>query len=330
MPPVTLAFVGDIMLGRLVDQEIPTRPPESFWGDVLPVLRGADAVFGNLECAVSDRGTAGARIDKVFAFRARPAAVEILRAAGIRCLSLANNHVLDYGDDALADTLAHLDAARIAHAGAGANLEAAAAPAIVEAGGTKFGFLAITDNEPDFAATAKRSGTFYLPISTNPPVLESLCARIGQARRAGADFVILSAHWGPNMVDTPPRQFRKFARAAVDSGISVFFGHSAHLFQGVEYHGNGLILYDTGDFLDDYAVDPDLRNDWSFVFLVELDGRGPRRLRLIPVRLRFARVDRARPREAEAIARLMIVRCERLGVRPVATPEGLELPRPPA
>lgn len=323
--PATLAFVGDIMLGRMVDREIATTAPERFWGSTLPILRAADAVFGNLECAISARGVPHGRIRKVFTFRARPAAVDVLKAASVRCVSLANNHVLDYGDDAFTDTLAHLDAAGIAHAGAGLTPGAARAPAVVEAAGLKIGFIGVTDNEPDFAATPERPGTFYLPVDTAPGTLAVLKEPIERARRDGASLVVLSAHWGPNMVDTPPAHFRRFARAVIDLGVDIFHGHSAHVFQGVERHGNGLILYDTGDFLDDYAVDESLRNDWSFVFLVEVDAGRPARLRMMPVRLNFARVDLAEGEEARAIRSRMTERCRKLHVRPKACAEGLEL-----
>jgi poly-gamma-glutamate synthesis protein (capsule biosynthesis protein) len=127
------------------------------------------------------------------------------------------------------------------------------------------------------------------------------------------------------MVDTPPPRFQSFARAAIEMGFDIVHGHSAHVFQGVEPHGRGLILYDTGDFLDDYAVDPELRNDWSFIFQVETGAQGLARLRMTPVRLRFARVDLADGREAEAIKSRMIRRCESLEIRPAITQRGLEL-----
>lgn len=322
----TLAFVGDIMLGRMVDAQIGLRPPESFWGSALSVLRRAAAVFGNLECAVSDRGVAHGRVRKAFAFRARPAAVDVLRAGGIRWVSLANNHVLDYGDEALLDTLRHLDDAGIAHAGAGPTLAAAVAPAVVVVESLRVGVVAITDNEPDFAAGASRAGTHYVPIAPTRPVLDALGGQVDRLRRRGAAPIVLSAHWGPNMVETPPVAFRRFARAAIDLGVDILHGHSAHVFQGVEAHAGGVILYDTGDFLDDYAVDPALRNDWSFIFLVDVDAGKPTRLRMVPVRLRPARVDLAAGAEAAAIESRMIARCAALGVRPRRTGEGLELP----
>jgi poly-gamma-glutamate capsule biosynthesis protein CapA/YwtB (metallophosphatase superfamily) len=103
----------------------------------------------------------------------------------------------------------------------------------------------------------------------------------------------------------PPEAFRRFARAVVDLGADIYYGHSAHVFQGVEiYHGKP-ILYDTGDFIDDYAVDPDLRNDRSFLFRVTMEGGNLQRLELFPVVLPYARVELARGEEREAILRLM-------------------------
>jgi poly-gamma-glutamate capsule biosynthesis protein CapA/YwtB (metallophosphatase superfamily) len=114
-------------------------------------------------------------------------------------------------------------------------------------------------------------------------------------------FRSFSNHWGPNMVERPNALFRRFAHAVMDRGVDVYYGHSAHIFQGVEiYHGKP-ILYDTGDFIDDYAVDPGLRNDRSFLFKVSLEGGELRRLELSPVTLPYARVELAKGSEREAI-----------------------------
>src|SRR5207248_1383095 len=118
-------------------------------------------------------------------------------------------------------------------------------------------------NEPAFAAGPDHPGTNYLTIATDPATRARVRRAATRARRQGAELVVLSLHWGPNMRLTPPRRFRAFAQAALEDGVALLHGHSAHLFQGVEFDRKGLILYDTGDFLDDYAVDPELRNDWS-------------------------------------------------------------------
>jgi poly-gamma-glutamate capsule biosynthesis protein CapA/YwtB (metallophosphatase superfamily) len=325
MSTVTLAFLGDVMLGRLVNEEIPNRPPESFWGTALPVLRQADGVFANLECAVTARTQPWSRTRKVFHFRAGPAAIQVLTAANVRCVGLANNHTLDFETEGLLDTLDHLDAVGIEHAGAGRNLREAKEPALVDLGGFKVGVIALTDNEPPFAGTADRPGTWYTEIGTDAKTLAPIEELATRLKDLGADLVVLSVHWGPNMIEAPPPRFRRFAQAVIERGVDLLHGHSAHIFQAVEPRGRRLILYDCGDFLDDYAVDPVLRNDRSFIFLVEADRRGPLRLRLLPVRLTFARVDLATGEEAEAIRARMRRLCEPFGTELEATDEGLEL-----
>jgi poly-gamma-glutamate synthesis protein (capsule biosynthesis protein) len=103
------------------------------------------------------------------------------------------------------------------------------------------------------------------------------------------------------MVQRPKEIFRRFARAVIDLGVDIYYGHSAHVFQGVEiYHGKP-ILYDTGDFIDDYAVNHELRNDWSFFFRVSVEEGRFERLDLIPVKLSYARVNLATGGERENI-----------------------------
>ena len=321
----TLAFLGDIMLGRGVNEQIAIRRPEEFWGTALPVLRNADAVFANLECVLTPHRVPWTRTRKVFHFGAHPAAVNVLAAARIRYVSLANNHILDFEEAGLRDTLRLLDEAGIRHAGAGPTLPAAMRPAAVEVAGLRVDVLALTDNEPSFAAAAERPGVWYLPVGESSATLDPLGAAVGRLRADGADLVVLSLHWGPNMVDTPPPEFRRFAQAMAGLGVDLLHGHSAHVFQGVEQIGRSLILYDTGDFLDDYAIDPMLRNDWSFIFLVDVEGGELTRLRMVPVRLSYARTDLATGDEFERICRRMQERCAPLGTDLHRTDEGLEL-----
>jgi poly-gamma-glutamate synthesis protein (capsule biosynthesis protein) len=129
------------------------------------------------------------------------------------------------------------------------------------------------------------------------------------------------------MVSAPPPAFRAFARGLADDGtVDLFWGHSAHVFQGVERRGSGVILYDTGDFLDDYRTDPRLRNDWSFIFLIDLEGRRLARLRLVPVTLKLAQVNLAEGADAAGICLRMQAAAAQLGTRLTPTAEGLELP----
>src|ERR671912_1874519 len=241
---------------------------------------------------------------KVFHCRASPAAVEVLKAARVDVCSLANNHTLDFEERGLLDTMEHLKAAGISYAGAGHNREEAARPALLTPRSdrpSRVALLAFTDNEPPFAARPDRPGTNYLPVSLEPEVLSRVEAAVTAAREAGAETVVFSNHWGPNMVQRPSTLFRRFARAVIERGVDVYYGHSAHVFQGVEIYRGKPILYDTGDFIDDYAVDPRLRNDWSFLFKIFLEGGEFRRLELSPVTLPYARVQLAKGSEKEAI-----------------------------
>jgi len=306
---ITLALTGDVMLGRKVAEALNDyMRPEEPWGDVMPLLDAADLCIINLECAITDYEQPWTRTPKVFHFRTQPSAIETLRTARVDACSLANNHTLDFEEQGLLDTLEHLDAAGIRHAGAGRNREEAADPAIltVPADDTpRVALLAFTDNEPPFAAGIDRPGTNYLPVSLKPDVLQRVKGAVSAVREMGVDTVIFSNHWGPNMVQRPREIFRRFARAVIDLGVDIYYGHSAHVFQGVEIYRGKPILYDTGDFIDDYAVDPELRNDWSFLFQVSVVEGRFERLDLTPVKLSYARVDLATGGERETILNRM-------------------------
>jgi poly-gamma-glutamate synthesis protein (capsule biosynthesis protein) len=314
-PVTTLAFVGDIMLGRRVDAALAGRDPESLWGDTVPLLRASAGVVGNLECPITTHGQEWKNGWKAFRFRAGPRALDALRAANIRAVNLANNHILDFADRGLMDTLDRLDEAGIAHVGAGRDSEGAVRPAILDLPGVRLGLIGFTDNMPEFAATARGPGTAYMAIRSDAATLGVIRMLVQDLRRAGADLVVLSVHWGPNLRMRPPRRFRNFARQAAELGVDVVHGHSAHLIQGVELHNGSVILYDTGDFLDDYWIFPFIRTDRSLLFLLRLVGGRMRRLDLVPVRLTPARVMLARGREAEAIRRCMRRRCLALGTQ---------------
>jgi hypothetical protein len=134
------------------------------------VLRNADAVFANLECAITAHALPWSRTPKVFRFRASPESTAIRRAADVRWVGLASNDSMDFEPAGLLDTLAHLDAAGIAPAGVGRDLAEAKAPSLVAAEHLRFGLLALTGNEAPFAAGEGRPGTWYTPIMTTGDV----------------------------------------------------------------------------------------------------------------------------------------------------------------
>ncbi len=321
-----LAFVGDVMLGRLVNARLRAGlKPAQCWGDVGPLLQATDGVIANLECALTTSRARWLRTPKAFHFRADPKAVDVLKAGNIRAVCLANNHILDFEVTGLSDTLKNLDQAGIAHAGAGIDLTAAHAAARFSCADLKIALLAVTDNEPGFAAGVASPGTAHVELGTGEAELWPTAEEIKALRKNGAELIVLSSHLGPNMVEEPSAQIRSYRHACVGRGVDVVHGHSAHIVQGIERQGKALILHDTGDILDDYAVDPVHRNDWSFVFFLELEGTLIRRITLCPVELVLAQVRRAPASAADAICTRMLTLCARLGTRLTRVPEGLDL-----
>lgn len=283
------------------------------WGDTLAALRTADLRLVNLECVMTDRQERWADgAHKAFYFRATPATIESLRRAHVDFAALANNHSLDFGARGMLDTVRLLDGARIAHAGAGEDEDAAQEPALLAARGQRISVLSYADYPAEWAASDDSPGINYLPVSMAPEIQDRLRRALARAR-AESDLVLLSVHWGPNMRLRPTPEFREFARAAVDAGADVFWGHSAHVAQGVELWGGKPILYDTGDFVDDYAVDPELRNDLSAIFLLELEPPHVRRVRIVPVSIGAMQVNLARGRDREVFLERMGRLCAELG-----------------
>ncbi|HZV49108.1 MAG TPA: CapA family protein [Candidatus Dormibacteraeota bacterium] len=306
-----LVLVGDVMLGRLVNEALSGTPPEWPWGDVLSLFQEADWRFCNLECVISD--VVPPRLpDKAFHFRSEARNVAALRAA-VDVVSCANNHSLDFGPEAMLDMLRLLDRARIGHAGAGADLEEAARPAISTArDGTRVAVIACTDNEPDWAATLRAPGLYYVPIDPRHPAARGLLDRVRRVRHL-ADLTVVSLHWGSNWGDEPEPGHRELAAELTEAGADLVVGHSSHVVRGIEVRAGKPVLYSAGDFIDDYAVDPVARNDRSVVFLVETGPGGPRRVRLRPSVIERCRARLARDDEADPILERMRRLCQRLG-----------------
>lgn len=275
--PTRIGFVGDLMLGRSVaDRWADADDPEGVWGTTLPRLRELDALVGNLECCVSDRGERWP--DKTYYFRAPPSfAAPALKAAGASFVSLANNHVLDYREPALRDTRTHLADAGISRAGAGTNADEALEPATFEAGDLTVAAFGLTDQSTAFAATDDGPGTALARLD---PAVRETRALVGDALDRVADrdpdLVVASLHWGSNWETEPRRVHERFGRWLVDQGVDVVHGHSAHVLQGVEVYEGRPIVYDAGDFVDDYVSYRDregVRNKRSALFeLVVRDG----------------------------------------------------------
>ena len=297
---IKLLLVGDVMLGRLVNDALERVPAEYPWGDTIAIFREADWRACNLECVISERGRPWGMTPKEFHFRSDAKNVAVLKAAGIDAVSLANNHTLDYEYEAMFEMLEILDKERIAHAGAGVNLAEASVPAISEVKGHKIGFLAFTDNEPEWAASLARAGVFYVPTHADDERAQRLLEAVRQTKQK-VGFLVVSAHWGPNWGYQPPAEHVRFGHLLIDAGADIIFGHSGHVFRGVELYKRRPIIYCAGNFVDDYAVDEIERNDQSFIFVIDIRGGSIRKILLYPTVIADFQARLAQGREAQEI-----------------------------
>ena len=261
--PLELAAVGDVVF-----------PGERLWKGVAGVLRGADLATANVETAVSRRGMPVA--GKEYTFRAPPAALRGLAAAGIDVVSVANNHTLDYGRTAFLDTLRHARESGIAPVGGGATLASARRPAIVAAGGLKLAFLAYSDVNPlGFPAGPRTPGTAR---AVSEHVAEDV-----RAARKRADVVVCWFHWGEELEARPSGRQERLAAAALNAGAQVVLGAHPHVLGGVAVPRAGsLVAWTLGNF-----VFPSFRAETvrTAILRVRLDARGVRGHDLLPVRI---------------------------------------------
>lgn len=304
---LTLALAGDTMLGRGVARRLRDDPSAALLApEVVSAAASADCFVLNLECCISDRGVPFPDPHKPFFFRAPPVAAERLAEIGVRAVTLANNHALDFGPVALLDTLDHLAAAGVTAVGAGPDQPSARAPAVLAAGGLRLRLVAVTDHPAEYAAGHAEPGVAYADLYAGrlPPWLE-------QAAQPGGDvdLALVAPHWGPNMRDAPVPHVRHAAEELVAAGATAVAGHSAHVPQGVA----GRVLYDLGDFVDDYAVHRELRNDLGLLWLLTVDRDGPRRLDALPLRLEIGFTRLATGDDAAWMRHALSERCRRLG-----------------
>jgi hypothetical protein len=252
---------------------------------------------------------------KVFFFRAPASAAEALVLLGVDCVSLANNHALDFGEEALQDTFDHLARVGIAWAGAGADIDQARAPAVLTAGAFRLGVLSLCDHPEDFAAGPGRPGVAFADLDRGVPDW------VPAVRSVEADAILVTPHWGPNMVRSPVPRVRRAARALVGAGAALVAGHSAHVFHGVQ----GRVLFDLGGFIDDYAVDPVLRNDLGLLWLVTLDAMGPLSLEAVPLTLGYCRTRLADGADAAWVEQRLTDACRAMGTEVIAEGRRLKM-----
>jgi len=239
---LTLSFGGDVLLDGSVATVISNKGANYILSDVKPILSGADISMINLECPISTRGTKAK--DKQFTFRAKPSSVDVLTSAGIDIVTLANNHILDFGQDAMLDTFTYLDKAGIKYVGAGHNLDEASIAKYYKIDEFNVAILGSSHVIPvvEWNAGKNKPGvaTTYNPTR--------LISEISTAKK-NADIVVVYVHWGTERNTKPDTYQRNLAKKYIDSGADLVIGAHPHVLQGFEYYKGKLIAYSLGNFV---------------------------------------------------------------------------------
>jgi len=274
---IVVQAVGDIMLAGRWTPQLRQNGYEAPFRHITAELARGDINLANLEAPIATGGTEFS--GKKFRFRAEPAVAPALRAAGINLVTLANNHSMDFGGSALAETCGHLDKAGIARIGAGADVSAARQAVIMTVKGKKIAFLGYSLTQPvEFFAGVQRPGTA-------PGYEKFVAADIAKVRPL-ADYVIVSFHWGTEGSGTVRAYQRTAARKAIDAGADVIIGHHPHVLQGIERYGRGIIFYSLGNFT--FASKSKTAETGLMVRLRLTDGR--REAELLPLDVLHRRV----------------------------------------
>lgn len=244
----TLLFVGDIMLSRAIGSTMEKRNDWTYpFLKVAHFLKTADLTFANLETPISMRGT---KVGSIYSFRSDQKSLEGLVYGGVDIVSVANNHIWDYGKDAFEDTLFSLKENGINYVGGGKDFSEAHTAVVRDVKGTKVAFLGYTDLLPQFLGNkdAKPSVAF--------PDTQQLAQDIRQAKQE-ADIVVVSFHFGVEYQTVHNQIQEKLAHVAIDNGASIVVGHHPHVVQDIEEYRGGYIVYSLGNFIFDQNFSPD-------------------------------------------------------------------------
>ncbi len=279
----TIRFGGDTMMTSFFADYINKYGVDYMWEDVSPLLKDADYSLVNLETSVSDRGSDTK--PSGYGFRSKPNTLQGIVNAGINLVSLANNHVLDYGMDAFLDTMSHLKDYGIEYVGAGKNIEEAIAINYQKINELTISFMGATSilGYPHWEATENRAGVMALKKEH----YEKIKAQIKIAKE-NSDYVILVLHWGNEYHNTPNNDQISLAHQFIDSGVDIIIGHHPHVLQGIEYYNNGVVFYSTGNF--NFLIN-DENCSQTALFEIQLDNKKILKSKIYPIKISYCKAN---------------------------------------
>lgn len=239
--PFTIAFTGDILLDDVVGKGIAEQGIDYPFKAVSSLLKNADLTVGNLETSVSTRGTPQ---DKEYTYQSKPETLQSLVDSGYDMVSISNNHTLDYGVDALHDTIENLKAYNIGYSGAGMDEAQAFQAYYKEINGKTVAILGLSRVLPDVSWYAGKD----TPGLSHAYNMEPMMSYVKEAV-ANSDYTVIMIHWNKEREDYPEEYAKEMARAFVDAGVDTVIGSHPHTLQGIEFYKDRPIYYSLGNFV---------------------------------------------------------------------------------
>lgn len=308
-PTISLSFAGDVMMSGNVEKTLQEKGYDYAFSHVSPLFLADDYTIVNLETPITERGTPSD--NKAFVYKSSPLAVPAMKQAGIDAVNLANNHTLDQGTEGLLDTLAALENHQIDYVGAGKDDARAYAPVYIEKNGIRVALLGFSRVIPEYSWYAGKNKP-GLAATYDP----ALAVQAIQEAQAGADVVIVIAHWGKEKVDDPIEHQTTLARTFIDAGADLVIGGHPHVLQGFEKYQDKWIAYSLGNFIFTRASEP---KTWeSMVLQAECTKQGSCELTMLPY---HAKLGQAVPMN-EADGRLLLERIQSLSNSVTIHPNG--------
>lgn len=247
-----LFFVGDIMLSRGIEKIVyREQDPLFHFLRTAELTQNADIAFGNLEGPASMRGSDQGSI---YSFRSKPDLLKGLAFAGFDVVSIANNHIYDWGPLAVQDTIIYLKENSILPVGGGENYKEAHSPAVIERNNERFCFLAYSQFAWDEISNA----------SSTPSIakldLKTIEDDIKESKNSSCSLIIVSLHWGNEYETASTEEQKQIAHGIIDAGAKLLIGHHPHSVQEVEEYHGGLIAYSLGNFIFDQNFSPETKS----------------------------------------------------------------------
>ncbi len=278
---LTMTMVGDVMMGRYVNDVVEQHGTEYVFRYVSPYFKNSDYVSGNFDQTVLLKEEKEyKKADKQMGLHTNENVVKAMKEQGFTLFNLANTNTMNYGEIGLLDTLKTFKNEEIEVVGAGENLESAKNIIYKEINGVRVATIGFTDVYPEKSnATDKRAGV----LTMDPDLLFELIGKAKDANQGNADLVVVNANWGQEYDSEPSPRQQKLGRAMIDAGADIIVGHHPHVLQSVEAYKKGIIFYSLGNFVFDQGW---TKTKDSALVQYNLDANGQAKVEIVPLVLK--------------------------------------------